>query len=109
MVTADPLASWWRHTVTVEDCTGSGAYGDQYGDPYQLTGFVTAKRTVVFDANGDQSGADALVLLPKGTPPPPLKSRVTSPLLDRPRYVVSVAVHDGGGQPTPDHVELAVR
>lgn len=109
MTAPDPLAGFWVHQVTVTDRTGTGAHGDVYGTPYTLTGFVSAKRVKVRTGDGAEIVASGQLLLPKGTVPPPLGSRLTLPAHAQSAdvQVVDVQVHDGGGLPTPDHVAIA--
>jgi hypothetical protein len=109
---ADPLAQWWRHTVQLRRVTGSGSKGDilepEPGTP--LLGFVSDKRQMVRAQSGDLVVSETSVMLPVAVGAVPLDSLVTLPAQFGPavRRVIACSVHDGGGQPTPDHVELAL-
>lgn len=107
---SDPLESWWVHLVLVERYNGSEAYGDDYDTGETVTGFVHDKTKIVVGPDGQQVVASTQVALPAGTAYVPVKSRVTLPAQfgNRRAIVVDVSVGDGGGRPTPDHVELAL-
>lgn len=107
---SDPLASWWRHEVTLERL--SGGDGDGYGNTFDaaevLLGYVHDGNTLVRAANGDQVVSSTQVALPIGVGYVRPRSRVTLPATfgSRVTTVISCEVGDGGGQPTPDHVRL---
>lgn len=101
------------HEVVVERWNGRGTYpgDDDYADPVVLPGFVADGIKVTGTPEGEQIVSTARVALPKGTAYIPLQSRVTLPpeFGNRVTEVVTVAVGDGGGQPTPDHVEIGLK
>lgn len=111
-MTTDPLADWWRHQITIERLTGTGAFGDEYDEPEDPIplGFIDDRRRMVRDADGNEVVSETTVMLPIGTAEVPLGSRVTLPAAfgARESTVLAVSRHDGGGQPTPDHLELAL-
>lgn len=105
----DPLASWWRHEVSVARYTGVGAYGDQFATPVPYTGTVEDSRRLVRGPDGEQLTSSTTVRLPIDTPDIPLGSIVFLPAFGgRAATVLAVSRHHGGGQPTPDHLELAL-
>lgn len=110
-MTADPLASWWVHTVSVERHSGNGPEGDTYTAPATEPCFVSDKRRLVLAASGEQVVSETTVLFPKTTADIPVDSRITlpAPFGSRETRALSVSRHHGGGQPTPDHLEVAVQ
>jgi hypothetical protein len=110
-VSADLLADWWQHTVTVKRLAGSNAYGNTYADGVDLLGFVDDSNRLVVNASGEQVVSSARVFLPAGTDPVPLDSEVTlqAPFLGRTTKVIAVSVHDAGSQDVPAHVEIALQ
>ncbi|TYK47157.1 hypothetical protein FXF68_25480 [Actinomadura decatromicini] len=95
------------HRVTIEPFEGDGARGEVYGTP--ITGvraLAVPKTTAVRTADGKTTTSDTTVVLLPGQVCP-VRSRLTLP---SGRKVVAVAVTDadGGGLPTPDHVEVVV-
>lgn len=106
----DPLAAWWRHPVQVERLSGSGAYGNRYGAATTELAAIDDRRRMVRDAGGTEVVSESTVLLPIATADIPLGSRVTLPAAfgARRATVLAVSRHDSGGQPTPNHLELAL-
>ena len=106
----DPLAAWWVHPVTIKPYGGRTPAGESWGDPFDVVGFVDDQRKLVRDATGAQVVAETTLALPADTPAVPLGSEVTLPEKFGPavRTVLASSVGDGGGMPTPDHVELAL-
>jgi hypothetical protein len=104
---ADDLAEWWRHTVSVRRWTGPGeAGGDSFAATEDVLGFYSDK-TVYSNGEVVASGRFAF---PSTVDYIPVQSLVTLPALfgGRTCRVVSTAVADGGGQPTPDHQVIGV-
>ncbi|MCX5197225.1 hypothetical protein OOK31_25560 [Streptomyces sp. NBC_00249] len=95
-----------RHTVTIEPYLGDTAYGPKYGPPTSARAFVEEKIRTVRDKDGEEVTASTTVyLLPtQGCPP---ESRLTTPS-GRVASVITSALHDGGGLPTPDHREVTL-
>lgn len=106
----DPLASWWVHPVVVERYASSGAYGPSYAAPQTIHGFVRDGTKLVVGPGGQQIASSAQIALPRGTQYVPVDSKVTLPAVfgGRTSTVVSCDVADGGGQPTPDYVQLTL-
>lgn len=97
-----------RHTVTVEAYLGSSAYGPRYAAGTEVTGLLERSTRVVRDQDGNEVTASAtfrtsLDALAVFSP----ESRVTLPDGHTTR-VIGVAPHDGGGLPTPDHLEVTL-
>lgn len=104
---ADALADWWRHTVTVQRWTGpSEAGGDSLDAPVTVVGWYSDKT----EYSGGQVIAAGRFAFPIDVDYIPVQSHVTLPAEfgGRKVRVVSVAVGDGGGQPTPDHQLIGV-
>lgn len=112
-MTADPLVDWWRYTVTVERFTGTSPSGDTYAAGTSEVAFIDDSRKLVRQADGGQVISSTQVFLPSTVAYVPAGSRVTLPATfgtpPRRSIVLASSVHAGGGQPTPDHVELALQ
>lgn len=96
-----------RHRIVIEPFEGDGARGEVYGAPIpNVRALAVAKTTVIRDADGKRTVSDTTVVLLPGQVCPP-RSRLTLP---DGRKVIAMAVTeaDGGGLPTPDHVEVVV-
>ena len=107
----DPLAQWWVHTVTVQRFAGAGAEGDTWDDPESaVLCFVSEKRQLVRAASGEQVVSETTVYFPKTVADIPPESLVTigAPFVERVTTVITASRHDGGGLPTPDHLEVAL-
>ncbi|MET7333275.1 hypothetical protein [Nonomuraea sp. NPDC005650] len=96
-----------RHTVLVEPFEGSGPIGAEYGEQTPVRCLVEEKRRLVRDAEGAEVVSETTFYAPLGTVCPP-ESRVTLPS-GRVTYAIVSAPHDGGGLPTPDHLEVALQ
>lgn len=95
-----------RHEVTIEAYLGDSAYGPQYAAPTVARAFVEEKVRTVRNREGEEVTASTTVyLLPSQSCPP--ESRVTTPS-GRVASVITSALHDGGGLPTPDHLEVTL-
>jgi hypothetical protein len=100
-----------RHRVTIAAYLGEGAYGPEYDTPVTgVLAFVADKRRLVRDRNGDEVVSETTVILKPGTVCPPESTVTVWPGTSRERTsrVITASDHDGGGLPTPDHVELAL-
>jgi hypothetical protein len=93
-----------RHTVTIEPYLGAGAYGPKYGAPAVTACFLDQQTRMVRAADGTQVSSTATVWLPLDVTAP-AQSRVTLPG-GRVTTVIAALRRDGGGLPTPDHLEL---
>lgn len=93
-----------RHEVTIEDYLGDAAYGPTYAAPVAVRGFLDAKTALVRASDGRQVVSGATFFCPLDTACS-TESRVTLPDGRTPRVIV-VLRRDGGGLPTPDHLEI---
>lgn len=94
-----------RHTAVIEPYEGSGGLGDVYGDPVTVRGFADDKRRLVRDATGEQVVSETTFYCRLDTVAPP-GSRVT--VNGRTVHVIQALRRDGGGLPTPDHLEVVL-
>lgn len=94
-----------RHTVVVEPYLGAGATGPIYGPPVEVRCFVDDKRRLVRAPDTSEVVSETTVYCPLGTTAPP-ESRVQ--VHGRIATVIQALRRDGGGLPTPDHLELAL-
>ncbi|MCX4540497.1 hypothetical protein [Streptomyces sp. NBC_01565] len=95
-----------RHTVTIEAYLGDSAHGPRYADPVTARAFVEEKARTVRTLKGEEVTASTTVyLLPSQDCPP--ESRVTTHT-GRVASVITSALLDGGGLPTPDHREVTL-
>jgi hypothetical protein len=95
---------WLRHEVTVEPYLGVGPSGPQYGPTVVVRAFVEERTRLVRSPEGDEVISSATVYARLG-PSCPAKSRVRLPS-GRRTTVIAELRHDGGGLPTPDHLEV---
>lgn len=94
-----------RHQVTIEPYAGQGGNGPTYGAAVLVRCFREDARKMVRNAQGEQVVSETTCYCPVGTVAPPL-SRVT--VGSRVAYVINTKDRDGGGLPTPDHVEVVL-
>ncbi|MFF9910619.1 hypothetical protein [Streptomyces sp. NPDC013457] len=92
------------HTVTVEPFEGHSAYGPLYGDPVAVRCFLDDQTRTVRDRTGREVTSSATFYARPGLVCP-AESRVSLPS-GRQTTVIAVLDRDGGGMPTPDHVEV---
>lgn len=99
------LPKWlMRHSVTVEPYTGDSAYGPMYGPPETVQCFLEEGTKLSRSADGHEATSTAQFYARPG-PSVPAQSRVTLP--DGRRTTVMQSFNrDGGGLPTPDHLEV---
>jgi len=113
MSVADELTPWFRHSVSIERLIGTGPFGDSYAAVTSELAMVDDKRRLVRAADGSQVVSSTTIYLAAGTAYVSTGSRVTLPATfgvpQRRSIVLASSVHDGGGQPTPDHLELALQ
>ncbi|MEU8760646.1 hypothetical protein [Streptomyces sp. NPDC048659] len=95
---------WLRHEVVVEPYLGTGPSGPQYGPAAPLRAWVEEKTRLVRAPDGDEVTSSATFYTRLGPSIPP-KSRVRLPS-GRRTAVITTLHHDGGGLPTPDHLEV---
>jgi hypothetical protein len=95
-----------QHEVTIEAYLGDSAYGPQYGPPETVRALVEEKIRTVRNRQGEEvTSSTTVYLLPSQACPP--ESRVTTPW-GRIASVITSALRDGGGLPTPDHREVTL-
>jgi hypothetical protein len=94
-----------RHTAEVTPYLGEGAYGPIYGEARTVPCFVDDRRRLVRSGSGDEAVSETTVYC-RLDEDIPAESRVT--VNGRDTTVISVSRMDGGGLPTPDHLELAL-
>ena len=104
----DPLARWWRHEIVVEPHLGTGAYGDRFGPPFTVLAAIDDKTRQVVDSNGAETVSQTTVVFPRPVGYIQPGSKMTLPTTHggRTSRVIACRVADGGGLPTPDHVEV---
>lgn len=108
----DPLAQWWVHQVTVRRYLRSDGYGVPVLDIVQtLAGFVSDGTKLVAGPEGQQVASSAQVAFPASTAYIAVNSEITLPAQfgGRTSIVIAAARADGGGQPTPDHLQVALQ
>jgi hypothetical protein len=91
--------------MVVEPYLGQGAAGPLYGPAVAVACFVDDGRKLVRNELGEQVVSESTVYCRLETVAPP-KSRVT--VGGRQSLVIVAKRRDGGGLPTPDHLELAL-
>ncbi|MEU9640944.1 hypothetical protein [Streptomyces sp. NPDC048188] len=96
-----------RHRITIEPYLGDSSTGALYGPPQQVRAFVDEQTRTVVSAGGEQTTSSSTAYTAPGTTAPPL-SRVTLPS-GRVTTVIACLPRDGGGLPTPDHVEIQLQ
>jgi hypothetical protein len=92
-----------RHTMIVEPYLGNGAHGPIYGPPVTVMCFVEDKRRLIRGLDGSEVVSESTSYCPLGTDAP-AESRVQ--VNGRVTTVISAGRRDGGGLPTPDHLEV---
>jgi hypothetical protein len=93
-----------RHQITVEEYLGDSSKGPRYGPPVVVRCFVDEQTRGVRTPAGEQVTSTSTAYTDPGTKAPAL-SRVTLPS-GRTTKVIQTKNRDGGGLPTPDHVEI---
>lgn len=100
------IPGWMRrHTVTIESYLGHSATGPRYGPGVTVRCFVDDSRRLVRNDAGEQVVSESTVYCRLGITAPP-KSRVN--VRGREAFVITAKRRDGGGLPTPDHLELTL-
>ncbi|GAB2918688.1 hypothetical protein ACFMQL_20545 [Nonomuraea fastidiosa] len=101
------LPDWLlRHVAVIEPFQGEGAYGVIYGPPVTERCLVDDERRLVRDAQGAETVSDTTIFFRPGVHCPE-GSRVT--VNGRVTTVIASFSRNGGGLPTPDHVEVVCR
>ncbi|MEU4225806.1 hypothetical protein AB0F17_16050 [Nonomuraea sp. NPDC026600] len=95
-----------RHTVIVEPYEGEGPFGPAFGASVVVACFVDDKRRLVRAPTGEEVTSESTFYAPLNTVCP-VDSRVT--VNGRETTVLASSRRDGGGLPTPDHLEVALQ
>lgn len=96
--------SLMRHEITIEPYLGSTSTGPRYGPPTVVRCFLDEETRGVRSPAGEQVTSTSTAYADPGTDVPQF-SRVTLPG-GRTTKVIQTKNRDGGGLPTPDHVEI---
>ncbi|NUK07465.1 hypothetical protein HRW18_05435 [Streptomyces lunaelactis] len=98
---------WLKHTVTVEAYEGDAAYGPRYALPVAVRCFLEQKTRTVRDKTGQEvvSSGTFYARLDEAQAICPAESRITLPDGST-TLVIAALPRDGGGLPTPDHLEV---
>lgn len=98
------------HSISVEPYEGSGGYGPTYGDPVTVSCLVEERsrqvRAPAVNTDGGIVVSSSTAYASLDTVAP-AGSRVTLPS-GRVTTVIDAYLHDGGGLPTPDHLEIVM-
>ena len=92
------------HTVTVEPYVGDSAYGPRYAAPVSVRCLLEQKTRTVRDRTGQEVVSSGTFYAAPETVCP-VESRITLPD-GATTTVIAALPHDGGGLPTPDHLEV---
>lgn len=92
------------HTAWVEPFLGNSATGPRYGPSSEVRCFVEEKTRMVRDPGGEEVTSSS-TFYARPTAVCPAKSRVTLPS-GRKTTVIEAIRQEGGGLPTPDHLEV---
>jgi hypothetical protein len=96
------------HTVSVQPFTGNRSHGPTYGPSITHPCFIEHGNQLILSKEGKEIVATSTVYLPLAAESDfPIDSLVT--VNGRPSTVVDVKRRDGGGLPTPDHLEVILR
>lgn len=93
-----------RHRITVEPYLGDTSKGPRYGPAVVVRCFLDEQTRGVRNPAGEQVTSTSTAYADPGTVAPPF-SQVTLPD-GRVTKVIQSKNRDGGGLPTPDHVEI---
>lgn len=93
------------HQVTIENLAGQGATGPVYEPPVDYAAFVDDRTRTVRAPDGRQLVSSTTVYLGPDADVRP-EARVTTSR--RSGRAVDVLHRDGGGLPTPDHIEIVL-
>lgn len=92
------------HSATIEPYEGSGAYGDQYGTPYELPCYHEGRRQFVRASDGTEAVSEGTLYA--NVADIPAGSRVQ--ILNRETWVITVTTLDDGGLTGLAHIEVAL-
>ncbi|MEV8353194.1 hypothetical protein ACFVTT_33995 [Streptomyces niveus] len=96
-----------RHRITIEPYNGESSTGPVYAPPTEVRCFVDEQTRAVRSPGGEEITSSSTAYTAPGTTAPPL-SRVTLPS-GRTTTVIAALDRNGGGLPTPDHVEIQLQ
>jgi len=94
-----------RHTAVVEPLVGEGSHGPVYGPAVTVRCMRDDKRRLVRSRDGSEVTSETTLYM-RLSETCPVGSRVD--LGDRVATVITAARRDGGGLPTPDHLEVTL-
>ncbi|MER5213701.1 hypothetical protein ABT063_24795 [Streptomyces sp. NPDC002838] len=94
-----------RHQVTVEPYEGDSAVGPLYGDPVTVRCFLEEETRLVRAPDGREVTSSSTIYCRLDAVTAPPESKVTLPD-GRETTVIAQIPHNGGGLPTPDHLEV---
>jgi hypothetical protein len=102
------IRKFFVHTVSVETWQGTGALGDVYAGPANVTGFLEGKVQLVRDGHGQEVTASSTFYCdtadgPKFTP----DTKVTTG--GRVSRVISQNINDAPGMNLPDHAAIYLK
>jgi hypothetical protein len=95
-----------RHTAVIEPYEGTGPFGPKFGAPVTVSCFCDDQRRLVRGGDGTEVISSATVYCPLDTIAP-AESRVT--VNGKTSTVFTAYRRDGGGLPTPDHLEVVLQ
>lgn len=95
-----------RHTAVIEPYQGAGPTGPVYGPPVTVKCFCDDQRRLVRNGDGTEVISSATVYCDLATVAP-AESRVT--VNGKTSTVFTTYRRDGGGLPTPDHLEVVLQ
>ncbi len=97
------------HTVQVQTRDGTGAYGNIYGPPTTVTGFMEEKRRIIPSSTGTMVESTATFYgPPEAYPLFTTGSKVTFTADGSVSEVLSVSRFDSGGLGLPDHCAVTL-
>lgn len=99
-------AALFGSEVQVERYAGDSAYGPLHDAATTVDCFIEEGRKLVRTAGGDEVVSETRLFCPIDTPDIPAESQVT--VRGRATKVLASKRHDGGGLPTPDHLEVVL-
>jgi hypothetical protein len=103
---ADIPAWLLRHTAVIEPYQGAGPAGPIYGLPVTVPCFHDTQLKLIRTGDGSEVVAVTTLYCPLSTVAPP-ESRVTA--AGKVSTVFAALRRDGGGLPTPDHLEVQLQ